>query len=87
MPFSQMVSVEKKSLYRIIRYRLLCIDGFYCVAGFQLATPKIHSYGALLSRYNRISSMKILPEPPGIVMLPLVPRPIAILSTLVRLIP
>jgi len=40
-----------------------------------------------LDLYNRISSKNILPEPPGTVMLPWVPRPIAILSTLVRTMP
>ena len=38
-------------------------------------------------RYNRMSSKYILPAPPGTVALPLVPRPIANLSTSVRSIP
>jgi hypothetical protein len=47
--------------------------GFYC--------------SEVLNRYSRMSSKYILPEPPGTVMLPFVPRPTAILSTLVRATP
>ena len=40
-----------------------------------------------VGRYSLTSSMSILPAPPGAVVLPLVPRPTAILSTFVRFMP
>ena len=50
-------------------------------------SKKLSYYSAALVRYSRMSAINILPAPPGVVTLPLVPRPIAILSTSARLIP
>jgi len=42
---------------------------------------------ALLGRYRRMSSKYNVPEPPAVVVLPFVPTPIAMLSTLVSFTP
>jgi hypothetical protein len=50
-------------------------------------SKRLNYSAASLGLYSLMSSKNILPEPPAIVALPLVPRPIAILSMLVRVMP
>ena len=47
----------------------------------------VYSSAASRCRYSLMSSKNIVPEPPGVVILPWVPRPIAILSTSARFTP
>ena len=57
-------------------YKSQCHSRFYSIH-----SPVAHG------RYRRMSSKYIVPEPPDTPTLAFVPRPIANLSTLVRLIP
>jgi len=78
---------KKRGLYRIDWYRPRPSTSLRVKKTFMPSGDETHYSAASLGLYSRMSSKNILPEPPGTVILPWVPRPIAILSTLVRFMP